>query len=395
MPPPGSSVPSGCRVSALTRTWTATERGVALSSSASRVAPSATRSPSSNQVQAGDLLGDRVLDLEPGVDLEERGRVVLDAELHRGQPGVAGRADERHRGLGQPRPDRVADRRRGDLDQLLPAPLEAAVAVAEHRHCARAVADDLDLDVPGPGQQLLDVHPPVAEGRGRLGGAPAHRPGEPGLIGHRPQAAPASAGYRLDHDRAVLAQQGTRLLRRRVGAGAGQDGHAQLARPGPGRGLVAEQRERVRPWTREAHPGLGAARCQFGPLGQETVAGVQHVAARVGRRGDDRLDVEVGRRAGPWQLDRRVGPADVAAGGVVGGVDRHGLDAEHGRRRHDADGDLAPVGDQQPLDHRLPRRSTIPAASRSQTPGPAPRSRSRCLCTFWVGVLGSSAANSR
>ena len=133
-----------------------------------------------------------MLDLQPGVHLEKGDRVGPDEKLHGGQAGVADRAGQRHRGLGQPGADRVADRGRGDLDQLLTAPLQAAVAVAQHRHGAGAVADDLDLDVPGPGQQLLDVHRAVTEGRRRLGGAPPHRRGEIGLLGHRPQAAPAN-----------------------------------------------------------------------------------------------------------------------------------------------------------------------------------------------------------
>ena len=317
------------------------------------MAPSATRSPSSNQVQAGDLFGDRVLDLKARVDFGKGDRiVVLDEEFHGGQPGVAGRPGQRQRRLGQPRADRVPDQGRRDLDQLLPPPLQAAVTVTQHGHGAGAVADDLDLHVPGPGQQLLDVDPGVAEGRRRLRRAPAHRPGEIGRTRHRPHAAPAAAGDRLDHDRAVLAQQGPRLLQRRVAVGAGQDGHAKLARPGPGRALVAEQRERAGPGTGEAHPRFGAARGQLRPLGCEAVPGVEHVAARAGGRGHDRSDVEVGGRARTRQLDRRVGPADMAAGGVVGGIDRDGLDAEHGRRCHDADGDLAPVGDEQSLDHR-------------------------------------------
>jgi hypothetical protein len=45
---------------------------------------------------------------------------------------------------------------------------------------------------------------------------------------------------------------------------------------------------------------------------------VQHVAARAGGRSDDRIDVEVGGRTRSRQLDRRVGPADVTAGGIVG-----------------------------------------------------------------------------
>ena len=169
----------------------------------------------------------------------------------------------------------------------------------------------------------------------------------------------------------MLAQQGEHLPGRGVDAGAGQHGHAELARPGPGRGLVAEQRERFRPRSGEAQPGRGAPGGQFRPLGQETVPGVQHVAARPGGRGDDRVHVEVGRRSRPGQLDRRVGPADVAAGGVVGGVDRHRLDAEHGRRRHDADGDLAPVGDQQPLDHGPVSALSDPPPGASP-PRPAP-----------------------
>ena len=157
-----------------------------------------------------------MLDLQPGVDLEEGDLVVLNQELGRGQARVNGRADELRRRRGQPRADPVGQRRRGDLDQLLTAPLQAAVAVAEHGHGARAVTDDLDLDVPGPGQQPLGVDPPVAEGRGRLRGTAAHGVGElglgePGLAGHRPQPAPAAAGHRLDHHRALLAQQGQHL----------------------------------------------------------------------------------------------------------------------------------------------------------------------------------------
>ena len=60
--------------------------------------------------------------------------------------------------------------------------------------------------------------------------------------------------------------------------------------------------------------------------------------SRAGGRGDDRIDVEVGGRTRSRQLDRRVGPADVTGGGIVGGVDRDRLDPEHGRRRQAAPG---------------------------------------------------------
>ena len=100
------------------------------------------------------------------------------------------------------------------------------------------------------------------------------------------------------------------------------------SRPGPRRPLVAEQRVRAGRGVGEAHPGLGAPRGQLRPLGSKGVPGVKHVAARAGGRGDDRIDVELGGRTRSRQLDRRVGPADVTAGGIVGGVDRDRLDPE-------------------------------------------------------------------
>ena len=195
VPPPGRTVPSGRTVSALTRACTATPRGARVQGQPAEASRHAVRDaqPELDQVQPGDLFGDRVLDLQPGVDLEEGDLVVLDQELGGGQAGVPAEPISAAAAAGQPGPDRVAHRRRGDLDQLLPAPLQAAVPVAEHRHGARAVADDLDLDVPGAGQQPLGVDPAVTEGRRRLGGAAAHGLGELGLgesvlAGHRPQA---------------------------------------------------------------------------------------------------------------------------------------------------------------------------------------------------------------
>ena len=58
--------------------------------------------------------------------------------------------------------------RRGDLDDLLVAPLHAAIALAEMRHGTRSVTEDLDLDVTGDGQVLLDVERAITERSGRL-----------------------------------------------------------------------------------------------------------------------------------------------------------------------------------------------------------------------------------
>ena len=99
------------------------------------------------------------------------------------------------------------------------------------------------------------------------------------------------------------------------------------------------------------HDGLG----EVGALGQEAVAGVHGVAARLQRRADDAADVEVGVGG------RRPGEGD----GVVGEIHRHrpgvglavhddGLDAEAVARPDHADGDLATIGDEYAGDHLKP-----------------------------------------
>ena len=65
-----------------------------------------------HQVQAGDQLGDRVLDLEAGVHLHEvvRGRVgARDDELHRARAPVAAGAGRLHGGLAHRRPGRLVE----------------------------------------------------------------------------------------------------------------------------------------------------------------------------------------------------------------------------------------------------------------------------------------------
>ncbi len=56
----------------------------------------------------------------------------------------------------------------GDLDDLLVAPLDAAVALTEVDDVPRLVAEHLHFDVADCVDELLDVQPPVAEGGFRL-----------------------------------------------------------------------------------------------------------------------------------------------------------------------------------------------------------------------------------
>ncbi len=119
----------------------------------------------------------RVLDLQPRVQLDEV-EVALgrEQELERACVAVAdglaralGRGFHRLARLG-------CERRRGRLlDQLLVAPLDRAFPLTERQHVAVLVAQDLNLDVPGRRECLLDVEPGIAERGLRLGRGCAER----------------------------------------------------------------------------------------------------------------------------------------------------------------------------------------------------------------------------
>ena len=119
-----------------------------------------------DQVEAGGDLGDRVLDLQPGVDLEEREDLLvrLVEVLDGAGAAVSGGADKfgRHASkmvgllLGQ-------YRGAGLLDHLLVSALDGAVAHSRRPDIAVVVGDDLDLDMAGIGDKAFEEHHRVAE----------------------------------------------------------------------------------------------------------------------------------------------------------------------------------------------------------------------------------------
>ena len=109
-----------------------------------------------DQVEAGDQLGDPVLDLQPGVHLQEVEPVRVDQVLHRADADVG---DRLRCGDGRV-PHLPAGRRRHEdggrlLDDLLVPALHRALPVEQVEHAAMGVPDDLDLDMAGGGQVPL------------------------------------------------------------------------------------------------------------------------------------------------------------------------------------------------------------------------------------------------
>ena len=306
-------------------------------------------------------LGDRVLDLEPGVHFQEE--VLFRAVgghdvLHRPGTFVTRRPGRRDRARPHRRADPLAagvarQQRRGRfLDDLLVPALQAAFALAEVHHVAVGVGEDLDLDVPRQADPPLDQQGGVAE-RG-LGLTPrgGDRVGQAAGGADQPHALPAAARRRLEQHRVARAEPGR--LRRPGQLGIAQPGrlaarhdrHARRRDHALGGDLVPHGGDRARGRPDEHQAVLGARPGQRGVLGQEPVAGVHGLGPAAQRRVDDVLDGQVAAHSG-----REVGGGGGPAAGVVGRAGDHGADAEPVQGTDDPDGDLAPVGDEDGGEH--------------------------------------------
>ena len=302
-----------------------------------------------HKVEAGDQLGDGMLDLEAGVHLQEEGVLALDDEFHGAGIGVADGAGGvlgRRVQLLTQRPRKVG--RRCLLDHLLVAALQRAVAGVQVGDAPMAVAEDLYLHMARPLQVPLQQHSVVAEGgRGLAPGA-----GQFGGEILRPQdgahalAAAARAG--LDQhgeaDPRGLGRQQRVVLIRAVVAGHG--GHAGGDHQALALRLAAHGANGGRRRADEGHARIGAGLGEIRVLRQETVAGVNGLGAGSARDVEDGIAAQVGlRRGGGTDGVGFVRLAHMQGRGVSLGEDGDAAQAQAPGCADNAHGDLAAVGD--------------------------------------------------
>ena len=109
-------------------------------------------------------LGHRVLDLNPGIQLEEEEVAALEHELGRARADVADRAREALGGVAEARAQLCVDRgRRRLLEHLLVPPLDRAFPLAQRDDVAVPVGKQLDLDVARTFEIALEVDAVVPE----------------------------------------------------------------------------------------------------------------------------------------------------------------------------------------------------------------------------------------
>ena len=309
-----------------------------------------------HQVHAGDLLGDGVLHLDAGVHLD---KVVVPAlvhqELHRAGVDIAHMLGDFHRvgvELLQGLPGHAPGG--GELHHLLVAALEGAVPLPQVDHVAVLVSQDLDLDVLGLHQVLLNEDVLVAKG---LPGLVLHQlelPADVLLTVTAAHAPAAAAGRRLEDDGEAV---GEGLFHRLVGilqglGGAGNGGHAAGDGRGLGRQLVPHLGQDGGVGPDEGDAGLLAGPGEVGVFREEAVARVDGVHLAALGQVDDGRDVQVGPQGGLVLADQvcLVGPGPEEAVGVLVGVHGHGAQLQVVAGAEDADGDLAPVGDEHLLE---------------------------------------------
>ncbi len=157
-----------------------------------------------DQLAAHDFLGDRVLDLDPGVHFHEIEILArfIDEVFDGAGVLIVDVADEVDGGLAHAGAEfRREQGRRAFLDDLLVAALHRAIALAEVDEVAVGIADDLELDVVRVEHEFFEITTAIAEADDGLAGRGLKECDEILRLETRAHAAAAAAGGGLDHDR--------------------------------------------------------------------------------------------------------------------------------------------------------------------------------------------------
>ena len=290
-----------------------------------------------DQVDVGGHLGDGVLDLESGVDLEERERPVA-----RVVEELDGAGTDVPDGDGEPLGRRLdlvvllpAQQRGGGLlDDLLVAALDRAVADADRPGGAVAVGDHLHLDVTGAGHQSLEEHGAVAErAQGLVAGA---------LVGvlevgrgvHPADAATTATSGGLEHERVADGVGGGQRTVEGVDRAAAprRDGDTDLLGDQLGPDLVAELAHRVGAGADEGDAEPVAQVDERGVLGDEAPTGPHGVRAALDQGPLEHLEVDVGAGRRGAQVVGKVGLAHEHRAALALGVQRDRLEGPVARR---------------------------------------------------------------
>ena len=285
-----------------------------------------------DQVEAGDRLGDRVLDLQPRIDFEEMSaRSPVDDELDGAEAAVADRR-------GQPAPRRRRIARAARPAGRRPAPPRSASG-AGAAACIRARTGGSTLPWPSPAictsmwrdarQVALDDQLAVAERLARPRASrcrcAARARRARAITAH---ALAAAAGDRLQQHRQRRSRATSAAIASassQAGVGCRRSSARRRARPRAWPRLVAEALDRLRRRADEDEPAASTARAKAGVLGEEAEARMDRVGAdprcapRRSRRCADSSRRPAHRRSRPTRRSSRTCSASRVGARMHGG----------------------------------------------------------------------------
>ena len=308
-----------------------------------------------DQVEAGHFLGHRMLDLQSGVHFE---KIEFARLVEQEFDGAGADIVDRLRRLDRRRAHLRAQFRRHHragrfLDHLLVAALHRTVALAEMDGVAVAVGKDLDLDMARLDDRLFEDQFAIAEGIFRFRARQLDRIGYVGQVVDQPHAAATTASRRLDHQRYAdcLCFGDQHIVGLIIALIAGDAGHAGGDHRAFRACLVAHHVDRLFRRADEDDAGIGAGLGKGRVLGQEAIARMDRIGARVFRRLDDLVDQQIGCIDRCWpDAHRVVRHLNMGGFGIGIGIDRDRAHALCLGGAHDPAGDFAAIGNQEGVD---------------------------------------------
>jgi hypothetical protein len=231
-----------------------------------------------DDVDPGDQLGNRVFHLETGVHLQEIEIFVLvDQELNGAGVDVTDGGGG-FAGHGPHAPAQVVvvvdEWRRRLLEQFLVAALERAFALAQRDDAAELIGQKLNFDMPGAGNELLQVDRAIAKGGLRLAPGSGQQGGQLAGGVDLAHALAAAAGRSLDQQRKTdLRRDGDDLFiaQPALALGAGHHRDPGLDDRGARHGLVAHGGDSRRLGSDEGDARVGAGLGELFALGQKAI----------------------------------------------------------------------------------------------------------------------------
>ena len=236
-----------------------------------------------HQIESGDGLGDRVLDLQAGVHFhEEELATGIEQELDRPGADVADGLRSLDRGFAHG-PAQLSGEARGGrfLDDLLVPALDRTIALIEVEAVAMLIGEHLDLDVTRLEDVFLDQHARVAKRRLRLALGRLQRLGQISLALDHLHAFAATACSGLEQYRVANLfcsdAEGFHVLGFAVIAG--HQWHAGLFHQCLGRRFAAHGIDGRGRRAKEYQAGILDGASEIGILGKEAVARMDRLRA--------------------------------------------------------------------------------------------------------------------